>query len=139
SQSRVAFARMVSNTGRRSVGELLMMLRTSEVAFSRSRDSLSSRASSAVSFLSPVRADFTVAVRRGGFPMRRFDLGRFVRPVATPSPNQLRYGQRLADWSHRISPHRQSGAPRRAIQLTAELAQPQVQTGKRRILSHVNG
>src|SRR6266487_373162 len=43
SQSRVAFARMASNTGSRSLGELLIMPRTWEVAVSRSRDSLSSR------------------------------------------------------------------------------------------------
>src|SRR5262249_49257229 len=43
SQMRVAFASIASNTTSRSLGDPLMMPRTWEVAFSRSRDSLSSR------------------------------------------------------------------------------------------------
>src|SRR6266496_2978237 len=107
---------MVSNTGSRSVGELLMMPRTWEVAFSRSRDSLSSRevafccsraslssrevtvccaiaslslrVSSAIFFLSLIGGVAAPALRRGGFTvLRRFVFSRVFRPVVTQSPN----------------------------------------------------
>ena len=69
-----------------SVGELLMMPSTWEVAVSRSRDSRASRVSSAIFFLSLVWETGAVAVRRGGFLVRRrFVLGWLDRPVVTQS------------------------------------------------------
>jgi hypothetical protein len=75
---------MVSNTGSRSVGEVLMMPRTWEVAFSRSTASLSSRVSSAVFFLSSVREVGAIALRRGSFTvLRRFVFWRLIRLIGT--------------------------------------------------------
>ncbi len=100
---------MVSNTRSKSVGELLMIPRTSEVAVSRSRDSLSSRevavsrveaalccataslslrVSSAFFFLRlATEAAFSLAdvatLRRGSFALRCFGFWRLVRFIAT--------------------------------------------------------
>src|SRR5262249_13580678 len=83
--SRLAFARIVSNTRSRSLGELLMMPRMwevavsrssaslswREVAFSRCRDSPSSRVSCAIGFSSLVAGAGVRELRRAGFPVRR--------------------------------------------------------------------
>src|SRR6266536_1138652 len=81
---------MASNTGFRSVGELLIMARTCDVAVSCASASLSLRVSSAIFFLLPVRGAGAVAVRRGGFiVLRRFVFRLLARPVVTQSPSGL--------------------------------------------------
>ncbi len=90
---------MVSNTGSRSIGELLIIPRTSEVALSRPSASLSSRevavccaslslrVSSAFFFLSLVWEVAVAALRRDGLiVLRRFVFRPLVRPVVTQFP-----------------------------------------------------
>src|SRR5215472_16486947 len=97
---------MVSNKGPKSVGELLMMPRTCEVAVSRSINSFSSREvafccpiaslslrlNAAICFFrlatqAPVSRAAAGALRRGGFTgLRRVVFRRLVRFTATSSP-----------------------------------------------------
>ncbi len=70
-----------------TTGFLLMMPRTCDVAVSRSRDSLSSRVSSAILFLSLVAGIGLGEFRRSRFvPVRGLVFPRVFRPVVTQSP-----------------------------------------------------
>src|SRR5262245_37575293 len=114
---------MVSNTGLRSVGELLMMPRTSEVAVSRSNDALSSRevavccatassslrVSSAIFFWSLVRGAGVVALRGGGLTaLRRLVFRPLIRFIATWSP---KLQQAVAGRPTSMVCHRVDGGP----------------------------